>query len=176
MRLVSVLALSAAAVTLTALVSPADAQNRRVYRGQQTERITIIDENGRARTRITVKPRSYLDGGTEVLPGERKFMDYAQAPTYCVARADQLVGSERHASLAAADAVRAAGLFAVFVLVSSAAHAASFSISPMIASPIWAVPTVFVPADAMSAVRRPFASAAAIACSIMSASLIIPNE
>ena len=80
MRVASLLALSLAAVTLAALASPAEAQ-RRVYR-DQTERITIIDENGRARTRITVKPRSYLDGGTEVLPGERKFMDYAQAPTY----------------------------------------------------------------------------------------------
>ena len=34
------------------------------------------------RTKITVRPRSYLDGGTEVLPGERKFMDYANNPTY----------------------------------------------------------------------------------------------
>ena len=65
-----------------------------------------------------MRPRSYLDGGTEVLPGERKFMDYAQAPTYMLARTDQLMGSERHASLAIADAIRAAGLFAVFVLVS----------------------------------------------------------
>src|SRR5215467_1541901 len=30
-----------------------------------------------SRTRIRVAPRSFLDGGTEVLPGERKFMDYA---------------------------------------------------------------------------------------------------
>jgi hypothetical protein len=30
-----------------------------------------------ARTRITVRPRSYLDGGTEVWPGERKYSDYA---------------------------------------------------------------------------------------------------
>jgi len=81
MRLASLLALSIAASAFVA-VSPADAQ-RRVYRGgDQTERITIIDENGRARTRITVRPRNFLDGGTEVRPGERKFMDYAQAPTY----------------------------------------------------------------------------------------------
>ena len=81
MRLASLLSLSIAASAFVA-VSPADAQ-RRVYRGgDQTERITIIDENGRARTRITVRPRSFLDGGTEVVPGERKFMDYAQAPTY----------------------------------------------------------------------------------------------
>ena len=81
MRLAYIVAVSVVAVTIGALATPAEAQ-RRAYRGDQTERITIIDENGRARTRITVKPRSYLDGGTEVLPGERKFMDYAQAPTY----------------------------------------------------------------------------------------------
>ena len=31
----------------------------------------------RPRTRLTVHKRSYLDAGTEVLPGERKFNDYA---------------------------------------------------------------------------------------------------
>jgi hypothetical protein len=80
MRVAPIIAVSAAALTLAALASPAEAQ-RRVAR-DQTERITIIDETGRARTRITVKPRSYLDGGTEVLPGERKFTDYASPPTY----------------------------------------------------------------------------------------------
>ena len=81
MRLAPLLALSLAASALMA-ASPADAQ-RRVYRGgDQTERITIIDENGRARTRITVRPRSYLDPGTEVKPGERKFTDYVTPPTY----------------------------------------------------------------------------------------------
>jgi hypothetical protein len=66
MRLAPLLALSVAAAAFIA-ASPADAQQRRVYRGDQTERITIIDENGRARTKITVRPRSFLDGGTEVL-------------------------------------------------------------------------------------------------------------
>ena len=32
---------------------------------------------GRPRARVTVAPRSFLDAGTEVLPGERKFTDYA---------------------------------------------------------------------------------------------------
>ena len=36
----------------------------------------------RARTRITVQPRSFLDAGTELLPGERKFNDYAFPPYY----------------------------------------------------------------------------------------------
>jgi hypothetical protein len=81
MRLASALALSAAAVALASLATPADAQGRRYVR-DQSERITIIDETGRARTRITVRPRSYLDGGTQVVPGERKFSDYAFPPTY----------------------------------------------------------------------------------------------
>lgn len=36
----------------------------------------------RVRTRIRVQPRSFLDGGTEVLPGERKFTDYVLPPGY----------------------------------------------------------------------------------------------
>src|SRR6516165_10942192 len=31
----------------------------------------------RPRARVTVEKRSFLDAGTEVLPGERKFTDYA---------------------------------------------------------------------------------------------------
>ena len=81
MRLASVIAVAAVAVAVMTAASPADAQ-RRTYRGDQTERITWIDENGRARTRVTVRPRSFLDGGTEVFPGERKFTDYAFPPTY----------------------------------------------------------------------------------------------
>jgi hypothetical protein len=82
MRLSSTLLLSAAAILSVAVVATnAEAQNRRYYR-DQSERITIIDENGRARTKITVRPRSYLDGGTQVVPGERKFSDYATPPTY----------------------------------------------------------------------------------------------
>ena len=81
MRVATLAALAATSAIVLALTGPADAQQRSGYR-PQTERITIIDENGRVRTKITVRPRSYLDGGTWVLPGERKFMDYAQAPTY----------------------------------------------------------------------------------------------
>jgi len=33
------------------------------------------------RTRIYVSKRSFLDGGTEVLPGDRKFSDYAFPPS-----------------------------------------------------------------------------------------------
>ncbi|OAF02814.1 hypothetical protein AYJ54_25675 [Bradyrhizobium centrolobii] len=37
-------------------------------------------------TRIYVSKRSWLDGGTEVLPGERKFSDYAFPPGVSFAR------------------------------------------------------------------------------------------
>jgi hypothetical protein len=50
----------------------ASSQSSRTRRVQQT----------RSSTRITVRPRSYLDAGTEVLPGERKFNDYAIPPGY----------------------------------------------------------------------------------------------
>jgi hypothetical protein len=36
----------------------------------------------RARSRVIVRARSFLDAGAEVLPGERKFLDYAFPPTH----------------------------------------------------------------------------------------------
>jgi len=36
----------------------------------------------RARARIVVSRRSYLDAGTQVSPGQRKFLDYAYPPTH----------------------------------------------------------------------------------------------
>ena len=38
------------------------------------------------RTRVYVTRRSWLDAGTEVLPGERKFTDYAFPPSYSYGR------------------------------------------------------------------------------------------
>jgi hypothetical protein len=35
-----------------------------------------------AGAQVVVVPRSFLDAGTEVLPGERKFLDYALPPTH----------------------------------------------------------------------------------------------
>jgi hypothetical protein len=89
MRL-SRLALSAAgsfaalglALALTAAQAQAQ-QPRRVVRaeGPNTERITIIDETGRVRTKITVRPRSYLDPGKEQARAfEQPYHDYAIVP------------------------------------------------------------------------------------------------
>jgi hypothetical protein len=67
---------SAMVIALMAFAaSPADAQ-------QPTKKKSITNQSrvvvaSRTRSRIRVAPRSFLDGGTEVLPGERKFTDYA---------------------------------------------------------------------------------------------------
>jgi hypothetical protein len=84
MRLAAISALAVATLLGTVLVSdPADAQRRRVVQGDRSERITFVDETGRARTRITVRPRSYLDAGTEVSRYERPdFRSYAEPPGY----------------------------------------------------------------------------------------------
>jgi hypothetical protein len=92
MRPWSITALSTAAfVVLGAAISaaPADAQGLR--RGEQPTREIMITPSGRRvvriirpRTRLTVRPRSFLDAGTEVQPGERKFTDYVYGPTYSV--------------------------------------------------------------------------------------------
>ena len=36
----------------------------------------------RPRSRVVVVPRSFLNAGNNILPGERKFLDYAFPPTY----------------------------------------------------------------------------------------------
>jgi hypothetical protein len=36
----------------------------------------------RPRSRVVVVPRSFLNAGTKMLPGERKFLDYAFPPTH----------------------------------------------------------------------------------------------
>jgi hypothetical protein len=36
----------------------------------------------RPRSRVVVAPRSFLNAGTNMLPGERKFLDYAFWPTH----------------------------------------------------------------------------------------------
>jgi hypothetical protein len=70
--------MTAAAVVL-ASVAPADAQQRRRTVIKQADRAVVAVG---PRSRITVYRRSFLDGGTEVMPGERKFTDYVVPPGY----------------------------------------------------------------------------------------------
>jgi hypothetical protein len=64
------------------LAAPADAaakKKRTVYINGRGHTVFVSrDENGRARTRVLVQKRSYLDPGTELFPGERQGLDYTQ--------------------------------------------------------------------------------------------------
>src|SRR5260370_2430594 len=86
MRLITFAALSAASLATFAAVLPAAAQSpQRRYQGDRTERITVIDENGRRTNRITVRPRSFLDPGTATRDAfQYHYADYAVPPNYSV--------------------------------------------------------------------------------------------
>jgi hypothetical protein len=80
------LALSLAAAAVVAIsfdTTPASAQNPRYDRdgrpayGAQGPNRSYMQG---PRTRVYVTTRSWLDAGTEVLPGDRKFQDYAFPP------------------------------------------------------------------------------------------------
>ena len=79
-----VVLLAAAAVVAISGTTAADAQTRQkydrdgrpVYGPQGPNRVY---QQG-PRTRVYVTTRSWLDAGTEVLPGDRKFNDYAYPP------------------------------------------------------------------------------------------------
>jgi hypothetical protein len=71
------LSLGVAAVLATALAThQADAAPKRHAHVAQNSSVNYSYQAG-PRTRIYVTKRSWLDAGTEVLPGERKFTDYA---------------------------------------------------------------------------------------------------
>ena len=78
-NLAAVALLSACASVFTVAASPpafSQDEPRVVYTKKRP------NSANRARSRIVVAPRSFLDAGTEVRPGDRKFMDYAYPPTY----------------------------------------------------------------------------------------------
>jgi hypothetical protein len=77
--------MAAGAVVAIALAGAAGAQSSPQYdsRGRPTYGANgpnVVYQQG-PHTRIYVTKRSWLDGGTEVLPGDRKFTDYAFPPT-----------------------------------------------------------------------------------------------
>src|SRR3979490_1089409 len=93
MRLIKLAALSAVSLATFAAVQPAAPQSPqrryqadRTYEASQasrTERITVIDENGRRTNRITVRPRSFLDPGTATRDAfQYHYHDYAVPPDH----------------------------------------------------------------------------------------------
>lgn len=77
--------LAAGAVVAVAFAAPASADTRTKQRYDDRGRHYYGPSGPNAvyqqgRTRIYVSKRSWLDGGTEVNPGDRKFSDYAFPP------------------------------------------------------------------------------------------------
>ena len=69
--------LGAALIAVGAVaVSPVEAQTQTQTQIQAKKKYST----NRPRARVTVAPRSFLDAGTEVRPGDRKFTDYAFPP------------------------------------------------------------------------------------------------
>jgi len=77
MRLITVAVLSAASLVALSALTSVSAQAPR--RGN-TESITVIDQYGHRTTRITVRPRSFLDPGNNVEPYSQHYTDYAIPP------------------------------------------------------------------------------------------------
>jgi hypothetical protein len=77
LAMLALLASSAAAQTTYTQVT-----KKRVVTNRDNTISVSRDEEGRTRTRIIVQRRSYLDAGTNVKPGERKYSDYVYGPTY----------------------------------------------------------------------------------------------
>src|SRR5262245_20870762 len=72
--------LGAAVIAVAAVaVSPVEAQTQTQVKKKYVYSRTA--PANRPRARVTVAPRSFLDAGTEVRPGDRKFTDYAFPPS-----------------------------------------------------------------------------------------------
>jgi hypothetical protein len=83
---------AAALLTVSLSAGPADAQQPKRKRAvaTSTNSPNVSYQSG-PRTRIYVSRRNWLDLGTEVQPGERKYTDYA-IPPYSGDRIGQLTG------------------------------------------------------------------------------------
>ena len=64
------------------LAAPADAapKKKRVVDARNHTVFVSRDEDGRTRTKVIIQKRSYLDPGTEVMPGDRNDYNYAVLP------------------------------------------------------------------------------------------------
>lgn len=76
-------------------VTDAIAQQPKKQRDAQGRPLSYSYQAG-PRTRVYVSRRSWLDAGTEVLPGERKFTDYAFPPGYNYGRSIDRLNTGRN--------------------------------------------------------------------------------
>ena len=87
------LGLGALLATTGPSIVPADAQEPTIRTKRIVRNSTSPDYSyQQGRTRIYVTKRSWLDLGTNVQPGERKYTDYAIPPNYTQTTIDQLTG------------------------------------------------------------------------------------
>ena len=86
-----------AALAITFTASPADAAKRK--RVLVENQRTVVVPATRARTRVVVRGRSFLDAGTEVLPGERKYNIMDIQPDYSALRNADVFGGFRRQPL-----------------------------------------------------------------------------
>src|SRR5262245_60782956 len=90
MKICAAVFVAAAIALSSAAVTPADAQNIQTQKKKAPAKKVAAKKYGPVpismapppRARITVTRRSFLDAGTHVIPGDRKFTDYAVPPTY----------------------------------------------------------------------------------------------
>lgn len=85
LKYLSAVLAAAGLLAATFAVTPADAAPRKQYLRSASPNVSY---RAGPRTRVYITRRTWLDAGTEVLPGERKFLDYALPPAYSFA--DQL--------------------------------------------------------------------------------------
>ena len=71
--------LAAGAVLAFAATTPTMAQTKNRQTAARSGGPNVVYQQG-PRTRVYISKRSWLDGGTEVNPGDRKFTDYAFPP------------------------------------------------------------------------------------------------
>jgi hypothetical protein len=79
-RTLGVASLAALMVLAVASASPAGAQTVDPPATHTAKKKAAADRDARAH--VTVEKRSFLDAGVEVMPGQRKFTDYAFPPGY----------------------------------------------------------------------------------------------
>jgi len=70
MRLVAIAVVAVFAVSAVSVADAAPRKRQVAYQQPGSTVVTSQDERGRVRTKILVQKRSYLDGGTEVMPGD----------------------------------------------------------------------------------------------------------
>lgn len=92
---VAIVAVSAAGFGATDASAQQPRKQQDVKRDAQGRPLSYSYQAG-PRTRVYVSRRSWLDAGTEVLPGERKFTDYAFPPGYHYGRSIDRLNTGRN--------------------------------------------------------------------------------